>query len=153
MKKDRTILTTVIIGLCVILLLLLGQKFILPKDEILIRRTRNGHWRLLVKGVPSLIRGVVYNPIPIGQSHRYNFWADPQVPWIEDGRLMRRMGINTVRFFEPGEEPEQKRLSLAISNGNSGCSAATFSMARCRSTSCSRPARCSARPVWMAFVP
>lgn len=109
MKKDRFVLTAAIIGLCVILLLLLVQKFILPKDKISIRKVRGGHWQLLVKGVPSVIKGVVYNPIPIGRSHRYNFWADPAAPWIEDGRLMRRMGVNTVRFFEAGENSEQAR--------------------------------------------
>jgi len=89
------------------------QKFILPKDKIAIRKVRGSHWQLLVKGVPSVIKGVVYNPIPIGRSHRYNFWADPAAPWIEDGRLMRRMGINTVRFFAAGKNVA-KEMSILL---------------------------------------
>ena len=58
---------------------------------------------------PYLVKGVVYHPIPIGQSHRYNFWADPKKPWKEDARLMRRMGVNTVLFFQPGADAGETR--------------------------------------------
>ncbi|MBL7085116.1 MAG: hypothetical protein ISS43_03285 [Candidatus Omnitrophica bacterium] len=109
MKKDRFILSAIIAGLCVVLVLLLYQRFGLDKTKIYVRKTRSGQFQLLVKGEPYLIKGVVYNPIPIGQNHQYNFWADPSHPWIEDGRLMRQMGVNTVRFFQPGENAEQTR--------------------------------------------
>jgi len=106
LKKDRFILSATIAGLCVILILLLLERYILPRDKVIVRRNRNGQWQLLLKGAPSVIKGIVYSPVPIGQSHRYNFWADSNKPWLKDGYMMRKMGANTVRFFQPAEDPE-----------------------------------------------
>lgn len=109
MKKDKLVLSTIIVGLCVALVLVLCWKFTLPGSGVSIRKMRNGHFQLLVAGKPYFIKGVVYQPIPIGQDHRYNFWASPHKPWREDGRLMRQAGVNTVRFFQPGANPDETR--------------------------------------------
>lgn len=67
--------------------------------------------RLMVDGKPYLVQGACYNPIPIGKDGLYNFWGDPNKPWIADGRLMRAMGVNTVRFYRVGKDPvEVKRV-------------------------------------------
>jgi hypothetical protein len=81
---------------------------------------RDGQFQLLVEGEPYLIKGVVYQPIPIGQNHQYNFWADPNEPWIEDGRLMQKMDVNTVRFFEPGKNAGQTRKIIQALYQNYG---------------------------------
>lgn len=109
MKKDRIILTSIIGLLSVVLAGVLVWKFILPKPEIFLQKTKAGHWKLFVEQEPFLIKGVVYQPIPIGHNHQYNFWADPNQPWIEDGRLMRKMGVNSVRFFAAGTNADQTR--------------------------------------------
>lgn len=109
MKKERVILSSIIGLLGVVLLGLLVWKYVWPKPEVDIRKIRKGHFQLLVKGEPYLIKGAVYQPIPIGHSHQYNFWADPNQPWIVDGELMQQMGINSVRFFQAGADAHQTK--------------------------------------------
>ncbi len=109
MKKDRGILFAIIAVLCVVLVSVFIWKSVLIRPEVSVQRVRNGDFQLLVAGKPYFVRGVVYQPIPIGQNHQYNFWGDPNQPWIEDGRLMQQMGVNTVRFFQPGYNAEQTK--------------------------------------------
>ncbi len=63
----------------------------------------------MVGGRPYVVKGVCYNPVPIGESHDYDFWSDPSEPWKKDGELMKKMGVNTVRFYNPGEDLEAVR--------------------------------------------
>ena len=57
------------------------------------------------------IKGVCYNPVPIGQGYDYNFWQDADELVEIDGKLMSEMGVNMVRFYQPGKDIEQtKRL-------------------------------------------
>ena len=74
------------------------------KDKVSIKQLKNGHYQLLVNKKLYVIKGVCYSPVPIGRSHLFNFMCDPAKPWIVDGKLMRDMGINTVRLYIPGEE-------------------------------------------------
>jgi len=74
------------------------------KDRIVIQKLENGHYQLLVNKKPYFIRGVCYAPVPIGKSHLFNYMCDPNKPWIVDGRLMKEMGINTIRLYQPGDE-------------------------------------------------
>ena len=76
-----------------------------PLAEVRIRKIRNGY-QLLVKNKPYFIKGVCYSPIPIGQGHEYDFWSDPGQSWKVDGKLMQEMGVNTVRFYQPAENPQ-----------------------------------------------
>ncbi len=69
---------------------------------------QNGY-RLLVNGKQLFIKGVCYNPVPIGKDYEYNFWGDPGKPWILDGKLMKQMGVNTVRLYRPGKNPDEVR--------------------------------------------
>lgn len=110
MRKDKVVLITIIVILSMILIGAFIWRFILPKrPKIFIYERKSGDFQLFVDGEPYLIKGVVYHPIPIGQNYQYNFWADPNQPWIEDGRLMHQMGVNTVRFFTPGKDANQTR--------------------------------------------
>ncbi len=70
---------------------------------VYVKTLKNGHYQLMVDNKPFIIKGVCYSPIPIGQGHDYDFWSDPAKPWETDGALMKKMGVNTVRFYQPGE--------------------------------------------------
>ena len=71
------------------------------------RKSEGSH--LLVDGKPFLIRGVCYTPIPVGKDYEYNFWGDASQPWILDGKQMKSLGVNTVRFYRLGKNPQQVR--------------------------------------------
>ncbi|MBI2095685.1 MAG: hypothetical protein HYT89_05915 [Candidatus Omnitrophica bacterium] len=66
-------------------------------------------YRLLVDKKPFLVRGVCYSPVPIGKDYEYNFWGDPNKPWLADGKMMKDAGVNTVRFYRMGKNPEEAR--------------------------------------------
>ncbi|MCM8783108.1 MAG: hypothetical protein NC909_01745 [Candidatus Omnitrophica bacterium] len=76
------------------------------KPKVYIKKTKNNHYQLMVNGRPYVIKGVCYNPVPVGEGYDYDWWSDPAQPWLIDGRLMQEMGINTVRFYQPGEDVE-----------------------------------------------
>ena len=73
---------------------------------VYVKTLKNGHYQLMVDGRPFIIKGVCYNPIPIGKPNDYDFWSDTAKPWMKDGALMKKMGVNTVRFYQPGENIE-----------------------------------------------
>lgn len=60
----------------------------------------------MVNGRPYIVKGICYNPIPIGASYDYNWWSDPNKPWIADGKLMKEMGVNTVRLYQVHEDAQ-----------------------------------------------
>ena len=76
--------------------------------KIVIEKKEAGY-RVLVDGKPFMIRGVCYNPIPVGKDYEYNFWGDANKASITDGRLMKQMGVNTVRFYRIGKNPAEVR--------------------------------------------
>lgn len=95
------------VGGCVLMKSVLAPKV----AKVLVDRLPNGHFQLLVGKEPYLIKGVCYQPIAVGQDYGYNFWGDAAKPWLADGKLMKDMGVNTVRFYQPGKNPrEVKRL-------------------------------------------
>ena len=79
------------------------------KPGVYIQRLRNGHYQLMVDRRPYLVKGVCYNPIPIGQSHDYDWWSDPNKPWLKDGALMQKMGVNTIRLYQVHDNPQEVR--------------------------------------------
>ena len=76
------------------------------KPQVYIKSFKGSRYQLMVNGQPYIVKGVCYNPIPIGENHDYDWWSDPYKPWMVDGKLMKEMGINTVRIYQPGENPE-----------------------------------------------
>ena len=74
-------------------------------SEVTIDKTDG--YKLLVDKTPYLIKGVCYNPIPVGKDYEYNFWGDPNKPWLTDGRMMKSIGVNTVRLYRVGKNPEE----------------------------------------------
>ena len=59
----------------------------------------------MVGNKPYVVRGVCYNPVPIGQNYDYNWWSEQYKPWLIDGALMKEMGINTIRVYQAGQDP------------------------------------------------
>lgn len=76
-------------------------------SKVSIRKLKNSHFQLLVNRKPYIIKGVCYSPLPIGQNHEYDWWSDPNKPWIVDGKLMKEMGVNTVRIYQASDNPEE----------------------------------------------
>ena len=77
------------------------------KPGTYVHKNSQGAYVLLSDGKPIVVRGVCYNPIPVGENHLYNWWGDAAKPWMIDGKLMQEAGINAVRFYEPGGKPRQ----------------------------------------------
>ena len=94
-----------------IIIIFLGYSSFSPSvcSKTEVKRLKNGHYQLLVNRRPYIVKGACYNPVPIGESHDYDFWSDPSEPWKTDGELMKKMGINTVRFYQAGQDPDQVR--------------------------------------------
>ena len=84
-----------------------------PAKKVYVKTLKNGHYQLIAGGKPYIIKGVCYNPVPIGKSHDYDYWSDPAKPWMADGELMKKMGINTVRFYHPGENIDAVRKVIS----------------------------------------
>jgi len=78
-----------------------------PQPGVYIQKLKNQHYRLMVNGQPYVVRGVCYNPIPIGANHEYDWWSDPNKPWLVDGKLMKEMGVNTIRLYQSHDNPQE----------------------------------------------
>ncbi len=92
-------------GFCITALLMGAAPRVKP-SKVFIKTLANKHYQLIVDGKPFIVKGVCYSPIPIGSDHQYDWWSDPNKPWITDGKLMKDMGVNTVRIYQVGENPE-----------------------------------------------
>lgn len=75
--------------------------------KIEIKSTESGGYLLCLNQKPFLIKGVGYNPTPIGRGYDYDFFSDPNKPWLVDGKLMKEAGINCVRIYSPGDNLEK----------------------------------------------
>ncbi|MBD3264763.1 MAG: hypothetical protein GF375_06650 [Candidatus Omnitrophica bacterium] len=74
-----------------------------PKRIDVIQLEKGGYV-LCLNGKPFFIKGVGYNPTPIGEGYDYNFFADKNKPWLRDGKLMKEAGFNCVRIYSTGED-------------------------------------------------
>jgi len=77
-----------------------------PKPAVYINKLKGSRYQLIVDRKPYIVKGACYNPIPVGQNHEYDWWSDPNKPWLVDGKLMKDMGVNTIRIYQAGENPE-----------------------------------------------
>jgi beta-glucuronidase len=100
--------------------------------EVSLIQYENGHWQLLVKGEPYVIKGITYAPTKTGQSPDkgtladwmtedtngngkvdgpYDAWVDKNgnnvqdsdEPIVGDFALMKEMGVNTMRIYHNGK--------------------------------------------------
>ena len=76
-----------------------------PKPAVWVKKFKGSRYELMAAGKPYVVKGVCYNPIPIGKGQDYDWWSDPNKPWLTDGRLMQEMGVNTVRIYKAGNNP------------------------------------------------
>jgi len=76
------------------------------KPAVSIRTLKGSRYQLVVANKPYIVKGVCYNPIPIGLNQDHDWWSDTYKPWLVDGKLMQEMGVNTIRVYRPGENPE-----------------------------------------------
>ncbi len=113
MRKSYLVAIFLLLTLSVILISLVLNRALKPKVKVKIQQLENGHYRLLVKGKPYIIKGVCYQPIPIGRDYDYDFSSSANKPWIVDGKLMQEIGINTVRFYNAGRNPEDVKKMIS----------------------------------------
>ena len=66
----------------------------------------------MVGNRPYVIKGMVYNPVPIGKNHLYDFWSDTTKPYIHDARMMKSIGVNTIRVYQPSKNVENTKMVL-----------------------------------------
>ncbi len=58
-------------------------------------------FQLVVEAKPFVVRGVCYNPTPIGEGPTSNFLTlKDYKPWVVDGPLMEEIGINAIRIYD-----------------------------------------------------
>ena len=79
------------------------------KPKVFIKKLKNNHYQLIVDRKPYIIKGVCYNPISISQNHEYDWWSDPNKPWEVDGKLMKEMGVNTIRLYQVHSNSDEVR--------------------------------------------
>lgn len=77
-----------------------------PRGKVYIKKLKGSRYQLMVERKPYIVKGVCYSPIPISLNHEYDWWSDPNKPWITDGKLMKEMGINTIRIYQSGANPQ-----------------------------------------------
>ncbi|MCM8774435.1 MAG: hypothetical protein NC820_06865, partial [Candidatus Omnitrophica bacterium] len=53
------------------------------------------------------VKGVTYNPTPIGMGFDYDLFSYPSKPWLIDGKLMKDLGVNCVRVYSCGRDIEK----------------------------------------------
>lgn len=90
------------------------------KPSVYIKKLKDSNYQLIVAGKPYIVKGVCYSPIPIGKTYEYGWWADPNKPWMVDGKLMKEMGINTVRIYQVGHDPEAVKTVIRDLYNNFG---------------------------------
>jgi hypothetical protein len=83
---------------------------IVPTTRVTIDKTDG--YKLLVNGKPFLVKGVCYSPVPIGKDYEFNFWGDAARPWQGDAKHMKEMGVNTIRIYRPGKNPDEVKRVL-----------------------------------------
>lgn len=93
-------------------LVILGMAPAPKKPWVYVQKLKNDNYRLIVNKEPFIIKGVCYNPIPIGSNHEYDWWSDPNKPWLVDGKLMQEMGVNTVRIYQVSANPDNVKTVI-----------------------------------------
>jgi beta-galactosidase/beta-glucuronidase len=113
----KTIFTLLIAAIAITITLGMALR---PQPKVFIKTLENKHYQLIVDGRPYIVKGVCYNPIPIGASHEYDWFSDPNKPWMVDGKLMKEMGINTIRLYQSHENKEELRRVIRDLYNNFG---------------------------------
>ena len=91
-----------IISIILALLVISTSVFAQKKTVVTVEQDENG-WRLIDRGNPVEVKGVVWSFTPIGQTHTYDLFAQDE-DFIRkmidtDMPLLKKMGVNTIRCF------------------------------------------------------
>lgn len=117
-KRDKTMNKKLFIVAGVAALLLIvtavvaGFMFFKPTgkvEKISVDKLASGDYSLKVGKRPFFIKGVCYIPTPIGKGYDYDLWSDADKPWLADGKLMKAMGVNAVRFYFHSKDAQNGR--------------------------------------------
>ncbi|UCD15776.1 MAG: hypothetical protein JSV34_01645 [Candidatus Omnitrophota bacterium] len=112
----RKILVTITISILSFLLITNCR----PATQINIEQLKSGGYTLYVNDKPFFVKGVIYNPTPIGSGYDYDFYSDPNKPWMDDGKLMKELGINCIRVYSAGKDLEKVKEFIADMYQNFG---------------------------------
>jgi tetratricopeptide (TPR) repeat protein len=111
------------------------------KGRVVLKQYENNHWRLFVKNKPFIIKGITYSPTKVGQTPAkstlvswmkedsnnngildgpYEAWVDKNrndiqdsdEPAVGDFRLMKDMGVNTLREYYQPFKPQKDVLRI-----------------------------------------
>jgi len=107
-KLRKTIVFLIVGGF----LFIIGAASTPKPSKVSIIKLKNSRYQLIVNGKPYIVKGVCYNPIPIGKNHEYDWWSDPGKPWLVDGKLMKDMGVNTIRLYQAHDNPQKVREGI-----------------------------------------
>jgi hypothetical protein len=100
------------VSLSAILLPLITGMASRQNPSVYIKKLKDSRYQLIVTKKPYIVKGVCYNPIPVGENHEYNWWSDPNKPWLVDGKLMKEMGVNTIRIYQTGVDPQAVKMVI-----------------------------------------
>lgn len=85
---------------------------LLAPQKVYIKTISGKRFQLIVNDRPYIVKGIVYNPVPIGENHLYDFWSDARKPHMVDGELMKEAGVNTIRVYQPGKHVKATRDTM-----------------------------------------
>jgi hypothetical protein len=83
--------------------ILLNTALAAARPKVYVKKLKKSQYQLIVEGKTYIVKGVCYSPVPIGANHEYDWWSDPHKPWLVDGKLMKEMGVNTIRLYQSHE--------------------------------------------------
>ncbi|NQT22357.1 MAG: hypothetical protein HQ579_02845 [Candidatus Omnitrophica bacterium] len=78
---------------------------------VVVKDTPSG-WRLTVGGEPFIVKGVCYQYVPVGKGSDFDIFSSYSQPWVMDGALMKKMGVNAVRFYKAGKDDKQTKVVI-----------------------------------------
>ncbi len=103
--RKRILKITILPFLLVLIAFFLALKGYTQAKKVEIKENSSGGYTLYVDQKPFLVKGVIYNPTPIGKGPGYNFFTHRPKPWmVTDGELMSNLGINAVRVYSAGDD-------------------------------------------------
>ena len=103
-KHAKAIIIGAVCAVSLVLLTIFVLNYFGPVKPSYIKKLEGKRLQLIVNNSPYIIKGMVYSPVPIGKNHTYDFWSDPLKPHLYDGRLMKAIGVNTIRVYNPGKD-------------------------------------------------
>ncbi|MDD5584844.1 MAG: hypothetical protein PHV55_07305 [Candidatus Omnitrophica bacterium] len=83
-----------ILGILLVPCFLLNASWAQGAVEIQSVPTCINGYTLYVEGKPFLVKGVIYSPTPVGLGYDYDFFSDPNKPWLIDGKLMKALCLD-----------------------------------------------------------